>query len=141
MTRCSIAKDNHSFMSDSEGEFVVTSTAENLNHIVGEAFRLAYTQQRLLGESRRVGAQTQTTAVPSHDLEEAPCLQSNLVVEASVSSEETAVVLATNIAASSTSATVSSAVPENPEQGYSQDSGLRSVSYHSPPIHIAMHNL
>ncbi|BHF60197.1 Src y 2 domains [Sparganum proliferum] len=102
---------------------------ENLNHIVGEAFRLAYAQQRLLAESRRVGVQTQTTAIPSHDLEEAPCpqsLESSLAVEPIVNSEETAAALATNTAASSASATVSSAGPENPERGYSQDSGLSS---------------
>ncbi|VDL94155.1 unnamed protein product [Schistocephalus solidus] len=99
---------------------------ENLNHIVGEAFRLAYTQQRLLAESRRAGAQTQTTAIPPHDLEEAPCLLSSPVVQPSFSSEETVVVLTTNTVASNTSATVSSAGPENPEQGYSQDSGLSS---------------
>ncbi|VDD79501.1 unnamed protein product [Mesocestoides corti] len=37
--------------------------AENLNSIVGEAFRIAYAQQRALLESRRAATQTQTVNV------------------------------------------------------------------------------
>ncbi|KAL5112826.1 SH2 domain-containing protein 5 [Taenia crassiceps] len=37
--------------------------AENLNNLVGEAFRIAYAQQRALLESRRAVAQTQTSSL------------------------------------------------------------------------------
>ncbi|EUB59281.1 tensin-related protein [Echinococcus granulosus] len=40
-------------------------TAENLNNLVGEAFRIAYAQQRALLESRRAVAQTQTSNLPT----------------------------------------------------------------------------
>ncbi|VDM35273.1 unnamed protein product [Hydatigera taeniaeformis] len=41
--------------------------AENLNNLVGEAFRIAYAQQRALLENRRAVAQTQTSSLTTED--------------------------------------------------------------------------
>lgn len=91
-----------------------------MNNIVGEAFRLAYAQQRLLAESKRVGAQTQT---PTDSPTRANVASSSVDVNSNDPSATVDPVPSGVV----TNSTASTGLSKPEKTGYTLDSGLRYV--------------